>query len=266
MSERSQRLIRRSGYDRPGFAKRYDAYRPAPPAALLDVLCRLARVERPALVVDLGTGTGLSARVWAGRAECVVGVEPNGVMRAYAARATDAPNVEYVDAYADESGLPDGSADIVTCSQSLHWMEPEPTFAEAARILRRGGILAAYDYDVPPLVYPGVDAAFEHYLESRRRLRYPVSASLPKHEHLARMQASGRFRATRELVLHGVVDWSAEDVVGFALSLGPLAALLDEGVTEDDLGLARLREAATVAIGNGRRPAYFGYRIRVGVA
>jgi SAM-dependent methyltransferase len=38
---------------------------------------------------------------------------------------------------------------LVTCSQSLHWMEPEPTFAEVARILRRGGVFAAYDYDWP---------------------------------------------------------------------------------------------------------------------
>ena len=41
------------------------------------------------------------------------------------------------------------SADIVTCSQSFHWMEPEPTLAEIARILRPGGVFAAYDYDWP---------------------------------------------------------------------------------------------------------------------
>jgi len=44
--------------------------------------------------------------------------------------------------------LPDGCADIVTCSQSLHWMVPESTFAEVARILRPGGVFATYDYDV----------------------------------------------------------------------------------------------------------------------
>jgi SAM-dependent methyltransferase len=265
MSDRSQELIRRSGYGRPGFAEGYDTYRPAPPAALLDALCTLARVERPGLVVDVGSGTGLSTRVWSGRAERVIGVEPNDAMRAHAEGVTEAANVSYRGAYGHDSRLRDGSADIVTCSQSLHWMEPEPTFAEAARILRAGGIFAAYDYDVPPLVHPDIDAAFEDYLRSRRRLRYPASASLPKHEHLERMQASGRFSATREVVLHGVVDWSAESVVGFALSLGPLAALLDEGVTEEDLGLGQLREVAARTIGDGRTPAYFGYRVRVGI-
>jgi SAM-dependent methyltransferase len=265
MSERSQELIQRSGYARPGFPEHYDAYRPAPPAVLLDVLRTVARVERPALVVDLGSGTGLSTRAWAHSADHVIGIEPNAAMRAHAEAATDAANVEYRGAYGHESRLPDGCADIVTCSQSLHWMEPEPTFAEAARVLRAGGVFAAYDYDVPPLVDLDVDAAFENYLRSRRRLRRPVSASLSKDDHLERMQASGRFGLTRELVLHDVAEWSAESVIGFALSLGPLAVLLDEGMSEEDLGLGQLRTAAASVIGDGRRPAYFGYRVRIGV-
>ena len=39
---------------------------------------------------------------------------------------------------AHATGLDEGSADIVTCSQSLQWMAPEPTLAEIARILRPG--------------------------------------------------------------------------------------------------------------------------------
>ena len=74
----SRDLIDASGYDREGFAARYDRYRPRPPLALLDVLCRYARVERPALVVDLGCGTGLSTRAWSGVAERAVGVEQIG--------------------------------------------------------------------------------------------------------------------------------------------------------------------------------------------
>jgi SAM-dependent methyltransferase len=46
-------------------------------------------------------------------------------------------------------------------------MEPEPTLAEAARILRPGGIFAAYDYDWPPIVHWQVEAAFE---ELQRRV------------------------------------------------------------------------------------------------
>src|SRR5437870_3530266 len=87
------------------------------------IVNRLAGVERPRLVVDLGSGTGLSTNVWSDRADEVVGIEPNPDMRA---QAVAAPGVTFLDATAQDTGLSDACADIVTASQSLHWMEPEP--------------------------------------------------------------------------------------------------------------------------------------------
>src|SRR5262245_66046663 len=107
MTDFSRKLIDSSGYERTGFAERYDQHRPRPPAVLLDTLCRYARVERPALVVDLGCGTGLSTCAWSGRAERVVGVEPNPAMLA---AAEPAPGIEYREAFAQETGLPGGGA------------------------------------------------------------------------------------------------------------------------------------------------------------
>ena len=37
--------------------------------------------------------------------------------------------------YAHATGLPDAFADVVVCSQSFHWMEPESTLQEIGRIL-----------------------------------------------------------------------------------------------------------------------------------
>ena len=42
-------------------------------------------------------------------------------------------------------------------------MEPQPVLAEAARVLRSGGIFAAYDYDVPPVIHPVLDAVFAEH-------------------------------------------------------------------------------------------------------
>lgn len=99
----------------------------------------MAQTERPGLVVDLGAGTGLSTRVWAGRADEVVGVDANPRMIERAHRMTRGPNIRFVEGFAAATGLPAGQADIVTCSQSFHWMEPEPVLVEAARMLRAGG-------------------------------------------------------------------------------------------------------------------------------
>ncbi len=270
MSDFSSELIGRSGYEREGFAAHYDRYRPRPPGALLESLLQLARVQRAALVVDLGAGTGLSTRAWGGFAERVVGVEPNPAMRAVAEGLTEAANVEFVGAFAQDTDLPAGAADIVTCSQSLHWMEPEPTFAEAARLLRPGGVFAAYDYDVVPVCDWEVEQAYAALLERRTALRaeYRIQQGAdryPKHGHLERIRESGRFRYCREVVLQSVEEGSVDRIVGFALSLGLPVADRGDHELEQRLGLDDLREAAERAFGDRVVPFRFGYRLRIAI-
>jgi SAM-dependent methyltransferase len=258
----SDEFIQTAGYGRSGFAQHYDSFRPTPPSVLLDVLTRAAGVERPRLVVDLGCGTGLSTRAWAPRADEVVGVEPQAPMREQAEAATDASNVRYVAAYSDATGLADGSADLVTCSQSFHWMDPVAALAEAARILRAGGVFAAYDYDVPPFVEPEVDAAFERYFLLRREVRERLgiqkgAARWPKEQHLQRIRESGHFRRARELVLHGESEGGADRVVGLALSIGPVFGELEPGIED-------LRAVAERVLGDRVVPWLVSYRVRLG--
>jgi SAM-dependent methyltransferase len=262
VSSFSQRLIGRSGYLNEGFADVYDRYRPSPPREVLDVLTVVARVERPRLVVDLGCGTGLATRAWAERGDEVVGVEPNPKMIERARKATEQPNVRYVEAYGAETRLPDGRADLVTSFQSFHWMEPQPVLAEAARLLRDGGVFAACDYDVPPFVEPEVDAAFAALLKARReareRLGIPAgAASWPKERHLDEIRASGRFRYTRELVAHGWRETDADGVAGLAESIGALQHHPPEQL--------QLRETADRVLGDRTWPQLLCYRIRIGI-
>src|SRR5207247_2632291 len=72
---------RLAGYTRKGFSARYQACRPKPPGALVELLLRLAGTRRPHVVVDLGSGTGISTRIWAAHARQVIGVEPLDEMR-----------------------------------------------------------------------------------------------------------------------------------------------------------------------------------------
>jgi SAM-dependent methyltransferase len=259
-----RRRLETSGYDRPGFAERYDRYRPHPPAALIELLPPLTGVHRPRLVVDLGSGSGLSTRLWADFADEAVGIEPNDAMREWAERATDAPNVRYVAASAYETRLPDACADLVTAAQSFHWMRPERVFPEIGRILRPGGVFCAYQYFV--LQLPNWDAIAEWELvrqrkkELREKLRlaqqiWPISRE--------RLAESGVFRRVRELALHSVEQGDGNRLVGFALSEGSLTTLLETGVSEEEVGLDRLRAAAAEL----REPVpwWFGYRVWVGL-
>jgi SAM-dependent methyltransferase len=254
-----------------GFADVYDTYRPRPPAVLADVLGALAGTARPTLVVDLGSGTGTSTRYWAELAERAIGVEPSADMRRQAEAVTSAANVSFREGFSHDTGLPDACADIVTCSQSLHWMLPDPTFAEAARILRPGGVFAALDYDWPPItLHWEAQEAYRRFTAGIRELErlHPILDDLvhaEKSGHLERMQTSGRFRFTREFMLHHVDEGRSSRLVGLALSLGSVQALRKVGLNEAEIGLEKLRGDLSALGGDESERWYWTSRLRVGI-
>lgn len=263
-------LIRRSGYEGTGFADLYDVHRPAPPRELLDIILMIAQLERPRRVVDLGAGTGLSTRVWADLADEVIGVEANPGMLERARASTAAANVRYVQAFASETGLAGGSTDVVTCAQAFHWMDPDAVLAEVARLLRPGGVLAAYDYDVPPVVHPEVDAAFSRLFAARHaartRLDLEAGASTwPKEEHLRRIRESGRFRSAREIVCHSFERADARRIVGLARSIGGPLGLFAGAAPEVEDAFEQLRTTAAEILHERTWPMVVCYRARLGV-
>ena len=261
---------RRTGYTRSGFGARYHAHRPKPPAVLVDLLLQLAGTRRPRLVVDLGSGTGISTMLWAPHAERVIGIEPLEEMRAIAEAGGSAPNVTFQAGVAQRTGIPDGVADIVTCAQSLHHTEPAGTMAEIGRILRVGGVFAAYDYDVPPMIHWETDQAFVTFMDGVRALRKKHGIRSEQEQwgkdgHVDRMRGSGLFRHVSEIVLHNVERCTAERWVGFACTIGIVLPVLDLGLSDDELGLTALRDVAEHTLGTKGLPWYVSYRVRAAV-
>jgi len=255
-----------------GFADQYDRHRPSPPAVLADLLMRMAGTSRPALVVDLGNGTGLSSRYWADKAEQVIGVEPTLDMRKQAEAQTEAKNVIYRDGFSHQTALSDHCVQIVTCSQSLHWMDPQNTFKEAVRILVPGGVFAAYDYDWPPTTGSWeADAAYEECMLKVRELEKGYTNPTPiqiwdKSQHLARMQSSGCFQYIKEVVIHHIETGNAERLEGILLSQGSVMTLLKGGLSESQIGLDTFRRKVLQALGMELKPWYWCSRVRIGIA
>ncbi|HEU5345359.1 MAG TPA: class I SAM-dependent methyltransferase [Ktedonobacterales bacterium] len=256
-----------------GVAPTYDAHRPAAPAVLPALLTQLAETPRPALVVDLGSGTGLSTWLWADVAREVIGVEPNDEMRAQAERRAvrerpSASHLRFMGATAEQTGLPDGCADIVTVSQAFHWMEPTATLAEVARILRRGGVFAAYDTVFPPMV---TWEARQLFIDFMGRV-YEVAATKGVHVgpegweksgHLERMRASGHFRQVEETELHNIEQGDAARYVGLTISMS--SVLATGALSAEEIGLADYQRAVHAALPAEPMPWYFGYHVRLGV-
>jgi SAM-dependent methyltransferase len=152
-----------------------------------------------------------------------------------------------LDAAAEDTGLHDGCADVVTASQAMHWFDPDRALPEIARLLRPGGVLAAYDCDWPPAIDWEIAAAWDRMAalvdeEQARRALPPLHRGK---DHQARIRRSALFRHCAQTAVHGREQGDAARLVALALSANGLAAeFIADGCTEDDLGITALREVA----------------------
>ena len=135
-----------------GHAADYAAYRPGYPRALFDFIAALP--ARRGLALDCATGSGQAAVEVADSFERVIATDASAQQVAH---AQPHPKVEYRVAPAEESGLEDGSVDLVTVAQGLHWFDFDRFYAEVRRVLAPGGAVAAWTYNLAR-VTPEIDA------------------------------------------------------------------------------------------------------------
>jgi ubiquinone/menaquinone biosynthesis C-methylase UbiE len=252
-----------------GFAAVYDSARPAMPIYPVEVITKYLG-RKPRRVVDLGCGTGLSTVVWSGHCGEAVGIEPSGDMLAEALKKK-AENITFRQGYGHDTGLPDGCADAVVCSQSFHWMEPNETLAEINRIMIPGGVFATVDCDWPPMCNWKAEAA---YLEVMQAVK-TAEAVCPefkdsfrywdKNKHLENIRNSGYFRFAREIVFSNREKCSAERFVKLALSQGGLQSVLKTKPEAITAQIEKFKAAVFVALGQDSFDLDFGYSMRIGV-
>lgn len=95
------------------------------------------------VVADIGSGTGISSKLFLDNGNQVFGVEPNAQMRAAAEEYLErAPNFHSIDGTSTATTLRIASLDFVIAAQAFHWFDPEPTRDEFKRILKPGGWVA----------------------------------------------------------------------------------------------------------------------------
>jgi ubiquinone/menaquinone biosynthesis C-methylase UbiE len=117
----------------------------APVEAALDQLG-----SQPRRVLDLGTGTGVVARLVAERSPGaeVVGVDISTEMIEEARRLTDSPRIAYQVADAQKLPFADGSFDLITLGNMI------PFFDELTRVLAPSGhVLVAYSAGAETPIY-----------------------------------------------------------------------------------------------------------------
>ena len=118
----------------------YLRYRPRYPPEIIPLLEKECGLTRNSVIADIGSGTGLLTELFLQNGNRVLGLEPNGEMRAAGERLlAKYANFTSLDATAENTTLADGSIDFVTAGQAFHWFNREKTRAEFARILKSNG-------------------------------------------------------------------------------------------------------------------------------
>ena len=256
-----------------GFAGLYNSTRPACPKYVVDVLTRYLG-RPPQTVVDMGCGTGLSTLVWQEAADKIIGIEPNEDMLAQAIlNSEQMQNIEFICAFSDKTGLESNIADIITCSQSFHWMEPESTLQEVARLLKSGGVFAAYDCDWPPVCgSAAVEKAYNILIEKEDEIEaaFPeykeAFIQYPKDKHLDNIRRSRHFQYAREIVFANIESCDADRYYNVALSQGGIQTILKKNPSLVEKELSAFRTVVDSFFAHGILQIDFCYRMRLGVA
>lgn len=249
-----------------GFADLYNTVRPNPPKKVCSILLNLLKTKHIDTLIDLGSGSGLSTKIWIGKSKKIIGIEPNCDMRELAEKKN--PKVSFLNGNSYKTGVNDCVADIVICSQSFHWMEPIETLKEVNRILKPNGIFAVLDCDWPVTVSIKSEVAYDELFSKVDYLHEKYASKLPKEEkwsksnHFNNIVQSDYFDYTKEIVFDNQEKCNAKRFIGIALSQGHLQTLIKYNISEINNNIEDFRNCVLKDI-IGKKNMLVSYRLIV---
>jgi ubiquinone/menaquinone biosynthesis C-methylase UbiE len=124
-----------------GHASEYAVHRPRYPEALYRFLADQCQDHN--LAWDCATGNGQAALSLTEYFDRVIATDASAEQ---VAAATAHPRISYSVVPAEGSGIEEASIDLLTIAQALHWFNLDAFFSEANRVVKPGGLLAAWTY------------------------------------------------------------------------------------------------------------------------
>jgi len=111
----------------------YERGRPGFPDRAIGFLDERLSLAPGRTLLELGAGTGKLTRLLAPSGVRIVAVEPLEAMREALGR--NLPDVEVLDAVAEDLPLRDGSVEAAVAAQAFHWFDGQRALAQLARVL-----------------------------------------------------------------------------------------------------------------------------------
>lgn len=123
-----------------GRVENYVKYRPGYPTVLIRYLEKYCGFTRKSVIADIGSGTGIAAKLFLENGNHVYGVEPNEAMRLAAENYLNGfQNFCGLSGTAEATGIQVDSIDLVIAAQAFHWFDLEASKREFWRILKPDG-------------------------------------------------------------------------------------------------------------------------------
>ncbi len=121
----------------------YVKYRPHYPSEMLGLFRDEMNLNTDSVIADIGSGTGISAKLFLENGNEVIGIEPNELMRnASRQYLSDFKKFKVVNATAENTSLTNDSVNIIIAAQAFHWFNNANTLREFRRIARQNGYVA----------------------------------------------------------------------------------------------------------------------------
>lgn len=118
----------------------YIKYRPGYPPEVVDYLKSEGILKDDSITADIGSGTGISAKIFLKNGNVAYCIEPNKEMREAAERLLEKyEGFKSINGTAENSTLPNSSVNLIICAQAFHWFDIPKAKAEFKRILKSGG-------------------------------------------------------------------------------------------------------------------------------
>jgi SAM-dependent methyltransferase len=205
-------------------AQWYDRYRPGPPAEVADWLLPAGAGQ----VAELCAGTGTFSRVLATRVDHVVAVDLDP--RMLTVLRARSPRLDAICANGEVLPFRDGTLDAVVVSSGWHWLDADRASAEAARVLRLGGVLG--------VVWSGPDRRVDWVGELLRSPNRPEGMRAMNRRVLSIAPGQPLSEPERR-----VSDWSLprtpSELIGLA---GTYSSAITSGLDERQVALRRAAE------------------------
>jgi SAM-dependent methyltransferase len=201
-------------------SKEYAASRPSYPRALFDFLAGL--VQKRELAWDCATGNGQAAAFLGEYFDRVIASDASA-RQIENARA--GKNVHFAVFHAEKADIKDGSVDLVTVAQALHWFRFDDFYREVRRVSRRGGVIAAWAYGHHS-IGPEVDRVTQAFYKDVVGRYWPAEVKYVENKYEDIPFPFAQISGTPDFQID--LEWSLRDLVGYFYTWSSVQKYIEE--------------------------------------